>query len=57
MEKRCPNNYTSDAEFNSKFMIDSKEGEKCLKCRALHMDDSEGLITCTVFNKEEEYDN
>ena len=56
-EKSCPNGYTSYTDFKNKFMIDDKEGEKCLKCRALQMKDEDGLILCSVFNKEDSYAN
>lgn len=58
MNKRiCLNGYTSYMDFKNKFMIDSHEGEKCLKCRALKMEDNDGIIRCSFFDKEDDYDN
>lgn len=57
-ELNCPNGYTSYMDFKNKFMIDDREGEKCLHCRALQMDDSsDGMIRCSIFDKEDNYDN
>ncbi len=57
-ELNCPNSYTSYTDFKNKFMIDDHEGEKCLHCRALQMDDSsDGMIRCSIFDKEDNYDN
>lgn len=52
-EAKCLNGYTSYSEYEKKFMVNTQEGEKCLKCPALEMDNNEGLILCSKFNKED----
>lgn len=56
-ETICSNGYTSYIDFKNRFMIDSHEGEKCLHCKALQMEDSDGLIRCSKFDKEDNDDN
>lgn len=55
-ELKCPNGYTDYETFKSKFIIDDHEGETCLHCRALYMC-NDGLIVCSKYNKEDNYDN
>ena len=55
-ELKCPNGYTDYETFKNRFMNDDHEGEKCLHCHALYMGD-DGLIICSKYNKEDNYDN